>query len=186
MTSIGRDPDGAQSRPQIEIRLQKVQQLFNSFDPSPFISKDLDDDAEAYIVDSLAELSHPHLAELVIHLPKSEVAPGTTADLAEAIHGYFAHRRRIARHKLRALLRTGRISLLIGLAFLAVCNVLSEAVARADWSDLGGLLQDGLVIIGWVALWRPAEIFLYDWWPLRGEAIRYGVLSRIAVRVLPS
>lgn len=62
---------------------------------------------------------------------------------------------------------------------------MSEAAGRADWSDLGGLLQDGLVIIGWVALWRPAEIFLYDWWPLRGEVVRYGILSRIAVRVLP-
>jgi hypothetical protein len=27
-----------------------------------------------------------------------------------------------------------------------------------------------LVIGGWVAMWRPMEVFLYDWWPVRAEA----------------
>jgi hypothetical protein len=35
----------------IEIRLSRPQQLFNSLDPSPFHERDLDEDAEAYIVD---------------------------------------------------------------------------------------------------------------------------------------
>jgi hypothetical protein len=170
----------------IEIRLHKTQQLFNSFDPSPFISKDLDDEAEAYIVDSLAELPHARSAELVIHLPQSEIEPSTTGDLAEAIHGYFGYRQGITRHKLRALLRRGRISLLIGLVFLAACTLLSEAVSRAAWPSLASLLEQGLLIIGWVANWRPLEIFLYDWWPLSHQARLYGILSRIPVRVLAS
>jgi hypothetical protein len=28
------------------------------------------------------------------------------------------------------------------------------------------ILREGLIILGWVANWRPIEIFLYDWWPL--------------------
>jgi hypothetical protein len=32
----------------IEIRLSNVSQIFNSFDPSPFLEKDLDEDAESY------------------------------------------------------------------------------------------------------------------------------------------
>ena len=28
-----------------------------------------------------------------------------------------------------------------------------------------GLIKESLIISGWVALWRPLEIFLYDWWP---------------------
>ena len=44
------DPDA-----NIEIKLGRMQQLFNSFDPSPFHERDLDQDAEAYIVDSVDE-----------------------------------------------------------------------------------------------------------------------------------
>ena len=44
------DPDA-----NIEIKLSRMQQLFNSFDPSPFHERDLDQDAEAYIVDSVDE-----------------------------------------------------------------------------------------------------------------------------------
>ena len=121
-----------------------------------------DDEAEAYIVDSLAELPHARSAELVIHLPQAEVELRTATDLAEAIHGYFGYRQGVTRHKLRALFRIGRTSLLIGLVFLAVCTLLSEAVSRAEWPSLGNLLEQGLLIIGWVANWRPLEIFLYD------------------------
>ena len=28
------------------------------------------------------------------------------------------------------------------------------------------ILCEGLVIGGWVVMWRPIEVLLYDWWPL--------------------
>lgn len=28
------------------------------------------------------------------------------------------------------------------------------------------LVQESFVIVGWVVIWRPVEIFLYDWIPL--------------------
>jgi len=39
------------------------------------------------------------------------------------------------------------------------------------------VLGEGLLILGWVALWRPLEIFLYEWWPLRR---RMNVLRQLA------
>jgi hypothetical protein len=35
---------------------------------------------------------------------------------------------------------------------------------------LGGIIRESLLIGGWVAMWRPMEILLYDWWPIRAEA----------------
>jgi hypothetical protein len=69
--------------------------------------------------------------------------------------------------------------------FLAVCTLLS-AVSRAEWPSLGNLLEQRLLIIGWVDNWRPLEIFFYDWWPLSQQARLYGILSRIAVKILAS
>jgi hypothetical protein len=33
-------------------------------------------------------------------------------------------------------------------------------------SAFGWILKESVLILGWVANWRPLEIFLYDWWPL--------------------
>jgi hypothetical protein len=183
------DPAVGRSGPapsRIEVRLHKIQQLFNSLDPSPFINRDLDDEAEAYIVDSLSELPLRHEVELVIYLPSSEIDSQTARELAAAVHSYFAYRLSVTRHRLRALFRRGRISLAIGIFFLALCYFLGELVALAQWTYLGGVLRQGLLIIGWVANWRPLEIFLYDWWPLRGEANLHRILSAIPVRVVTS
>jgi hypothetical protein len=29
------------------------------------------------------------------------------------------------------------------------------------------VIREGFLIGGWVAMWRPLEVFLYDWWPNR-------------------
>ena len=45
-------------------------------------------------------------------------------------------------------------------------------------------LRESLTIAGWVAMWRPMQIYLYDWWPLRRRGQLYGKLSRIPVEVV--
>jgi hypothetical protein len=45
------------------------------------------------------------------------------------------------------------------------------------------ILREGLIIGGWVAMWRPMEIFLYEWWPLLRKGRLYQKLSRMHVEV---
>ena len=35
---------------------------------------------------------------------------------------------------------------------------------RLGESQLTRYFEEGLIIISWVANWKPLEIFLYDWW----------------------
>jgi hypothetical protein len=42
-----------------------------------------------------------------------------------------------------------------------------------------------LTIAGWVAMWRPMEIYLYDWWPLRRKSRLYQKLSQMPVQMIP-
>jgi hypothetical protein len=37
---------------------------------------------------------------------------------------------------------------------------------------------------GWVAMWRPMEIFPHDWWVIRDERRIYDRLSQMAVRIV--
>jgi hypothetical protein len=72
---------------------------------------------------------------------------------------------------------------MIGLAFLFACLSLISLIGNLGASPLSKLIQEGLLIGGWVALWRPIEIFLYDWWPIRDERDIYAKLSLIEVEL---
>src|SRR5689334_5367693 len=75
----------------IELRLSSLRQLFNSLDPAPFNEKDLDPDAESYIVDSVHEFPLKQAMKLVVHLPRGELPDGF--NLEESIHHHFVLRR---------------------------------------------------------------------------------------------
>ena len=84
-------------------------------------------------------------------------------------------------------MQRGVISLGIGLAFLAVACIAAELLGRLIGdSHYRTLLREGLLIFGWVAVWRPLEIFLYDWWPILGQQRMHDRLSRIKVRIIYS
>jgi hypothetical protein len=74
----------------------------------------------------------------------------------------------------RQLMRDGRHSLLIGGLFLAACLIASQALIRPASGTLISVARESLTIDGWVAMWRPMEIFLYEWWPLRRRWRVYG------------
>ena len=96
---------------------------------------------------------------------------------------YFAYRARLNRMEFRQLMKEGWQSLLIGLLFLAVCLTVSQVLGRRYPGTLLSLLRESLMIGGWVALWRPMEIYLYAWWPLRRRGRIYEKLSRMRVEV---
>jgi hypothetical protein len=81
------------------------------------------------------------------------------------------------------LLKQGRTSLVIGLLFLATCLLISELMLRQAPGTLLSLLRESLTIAGWVAMWRPMQIFLYDWWPLLRIGHIYEKLSHVPVEL---
>jgi hypothetical protein len=172
---------------QIEVRVGELKQLFNSMDASPFRERDLDPDAEEFIVGWARESLRGAKLALLIDLERAPPPVGV-ADESVALHGaisaFFTHRARVTRGRLRQLLRIGRVSLLVGLAFLIAAVGIGDFIASAmKEHPLGELLREGLVICGWVAMWRPLEIFLYGWWPLRVEAKLFDRLSEMPVRI---
>lgn len=167
----------------IELRLRELPQLFNSLDPSPFIDRDLDTDAEEFIQSWAREHAKDHELELTLHLAIAP-SPERVAGTEEAVRHYFATRAEMKRHEFRQLMKRGRISLFIGLLFLAACLFLSELIAKLGYGAAAGLVRESLTIGGWVAMWRPLEIYLYDWWPLRDELRLVERLARMHVRLI--
>ena len=168
----------------LELHVAEMRQLFNAMDPAPFRERDLDPNAYTYIVDWGREAPAGPL-DLVVRLSREAATPDDVGMLRDAVHTYFRQRADATRRQLRQLFRVGRISLLIGLAFLALVIGVGEYLsARIDKESYGYLVKESLIIAGWVALWRPLEIFLYDWWPIRAEAKLLDRLSEMTVQVL--
>ena len=107
----------------IELRLKNIDQLFNTMDTSPFHERDLDHDAEEFIISWARE--HEKDSELRIKVilthPKNDQ---DVVRVRESIHHYFEARAAMSKRELSELFREGRISLVIGLTFLAVTTTL--------------------------------------------------------------
>jgi hypothetical protein len=161
----------------IQLRLRTLDQLFNMLDPAPFHEKDLDHDAEEFIVSWAEELQGAAALELVVYLAMIPEQPHPEETLRQAMANYFTYRAEMARLELRRLLGRGRLSLAIALVVLVVAMVTADLISRLGDRTLYRILGEGLVIGGWVAMWRPMEVFLYSWWPI---ARRIRLLRRLA------
>ena len=166
----------------IEVKLQNLDQFFNTIDPSPFHEKDLDDDLEHFIVSWAREYPQDEPLRLVVHLQNPQFGENTCSVIEHAVHNYFAYKADSTRRELRQLLRAGRISLLIGVSFLTLCLTGAE-VLMSYRVPATRVVRESLTIAGWVAMWHPMEVYLYGWWPLRRTERVYRKLSRIPVEV---
>ena len=169
----------------VEIRVRELRQLFDAMDPSPLREQDLVRSAEDFILESVKQLHGTAPVTLRVHVGDNpSVTDQETA--VSAIHSHFARRAVHFRRTLRDLLRYGWVSLAIGLTFLVVVFVLGQLIVRSlgetAWTTL---VRESLLIGGWVAMWRPLEIFLYDWWPIGRERRLAERLSRTSVEILP-
>jgi hypothetical protein len=169
----------------IAVHLRDLRQLFDSLDPSPFHEKDLDKDAEEYIVGSALELSSKKPLAMVVDLDQDGEIPDEGQVIGNAVRTHFERLASQSSQELKQFLRRGRLSLIIGLVFLGSA-VGGGAYVHSLIGDhpIGTLLQEGFLIGGWVAMWRPLEIFLYDWWPIRAKRNLYRRISGRSVQII--
>ncbi len=169
---------------QIELRITQLSELFNSMDPTPFHHRNLDADAEEFLENWALEFQQNSHFRIIIHIEQMP-AEDPTPLITEAIHNYFDYKSVRSKRNLRLLLLEGRTSLLIGLGFLALCLVGADILVAFSNNTLLRLLKESLLIGGWVAMWRPIQIFLYGWWPIIRRGRIYRNLSRAIVQVTP-
>ncbi|WP_244437762.1 hypothetical protein [Hyphomicrobium denitrificans] len=167
--------------------MKELSQLFNSLDPSPFPERDLDDDAAEYIVGWARELPIHEKLAIAIHLPEPETRKAEERDLRTALLNYFQQRAEAQQHELNELFRIGRRYAAIGLPILIACFMSSQIVrSRLGAGPLASTIAESLLLVGWVANWKPIETFLYDWWPLKRRRDLYRRLATAEVIIGPT
>jgi hypothetical protein len=162
----------------IEVRIREFRQLFNSLDATPFPETDLDADAEEFILGWAMEFRSDVPLKLRVHVEQLPSDRQHIEQVKSALRKFFAYRAEMVQRRLRRMLELGRVSLMIGLACLAASVAGAHLIGQLGDNALVAILRESLIIGGWVAMWRPLEILLYDWWPLRQER---DVCSRLAL-----
>lgn len=172
---------------EISVRVNTLTQLFHSLDPSPFRDRDLTPQAEDFIESWARTAPRDTPLRITVSVPHDEAETELARHAPHAIRAFFEYRAGQANRDLADLFREGRRSAMVGVPILIVCILLSEYIqSMLEQPALIGLVGQSLLILGWVANWRPIQIFLYDWWPIRRRRRFYERLAAADVRIVPS
>ena len=169
----------------LALRVREIAQLFNSMDPTPFLNKDLDPAAESYIETWASGFATGGSFHITIHLEQWPSGDDPGEMLTGAIHNHYRFKAELARNALKSFLQLGRMSLLIGVVFVSICLFLADVIDQFGTPTVHySIARESLTIVGWVAMWRPLQIFLYDWWPLQKKVRLYQKLGNAHIKVV--
>jgi hypothetical protein len=169
----------ATSTATVHIHVHELAQLYNSLDPSPFWDRDLDREAAAFIEGEFRERQSAAAWHLDVHIRSGET---DVESLQTAVQNYYGRLVHSARLELREHLRTAQLAFLAGLLFFALCFTARELL-RTALHGLPRAIDEGLIILAWLSLWRPTENLAFEWVPLRRRVQLYARLARIKVHL---
>jgi hypothetical protein len=152
----------------INIRVHSARQWCDGRDPAPFRERDLDEQAVQYVIESVEDVSTRCELRLVVWITDEGPSLGDVT-IRAAVHAHFEYLLGRLDRQLHKHVRQGQIKFLVGFLVLAGFLTLSRLLDVLSDSTARRVVQEGLSIVAWVAMWRPLEVLLYDWWPLLSE-----------------
>lgn len=173
----------AEGKRWIEVRVKSSKQLFDARDPAPFRERDLDDDFVEYIISSVREFSFSTPLKIVIYFEENETQDLPKDSIREAIRSYFSYKIDIQSGDLKSFIKRAQFFLIIGLFVLVSCIGIAQSLVIPNPPGPLGILREGIVIFGWVSIWKPIELILFDWYPLYEKLRLYKKLVKIEIDI---
>lgn len=168
----------------IEIHVKSAPQLFDVRDPSPFHERDLDNSFVTYLIAS-AEEQLARSKPFRIQIDIDEKDPDLDEDkIITATRSFFDYKIELKRLEFSRTLRMARLFLFIGLFILMVCLFVANSLKDIESIFIQTTLREGVVIFGWVSLWKPLEVFLFDWYPIYSHIRLYKKIYTAPIAVV--
>ena len=158
-------PRAHQDEATIDVRLTSAERIFDNRDPAPFRERALDPDFVEYLVEGGRDRAAARGIRIVVRLAQ----PCVPGEIEHAVRAHFEQALERARRQRQEHLRNGWIALAIAAVAVVVVMALGELVAKRVAGTLGSGLREAIVISGWVLMWRPMEVLVYDGIPWRRE-----------------
>jgi len=163
------------------IRVRSVDELFEPFDAGPVSERSLHWEVRAHLLDKWEAARPSDTPVLFVYAPASE-RPGT--DEAAVQTAVRADMRAFTKPYRRAapLNRHDRIAIWGGIVIFLITAVVSTGLDAESGSGLVAGISQAIVVIGWVALWGPAERAVAESIPHRFTRKRYRELTDVRVQ----
>ncbi len=178
------EPEQTRGAGLIEIRLESLEQFLHALDPFPARNSNLEPDIADYVIDCAADLPAGADLAIIVHLRDYEPSQEKEAAMTQIFHAYFRARADLEMKRKRQSFSDGRQNLMIGIFAGSLCMltlwVLNSIGGEAS---LWRFVRESIVVIGWVLVWKPAEIFLYDWKPFERRKKLFLRLAQAPVKV---
>ncbi len=173
----------------LDLYLNDINHFFQDPQIDPFLGENIGASGVNRLIDAMNARSRRdrNIGTVAVHLPDAEIVPGLEERLTAAIADYCDAQIGVASQKKREVRLAGLTALRIGLVCWAICLAISVLFEKllAD-RLLGRLLGEGFIIAGWVCLWHPAELLLYEWRPHARAVKRYKQIKSMDIRLVPA
>ena len=168
---------------EIIVRLEGVDQLL-IVSPSVFYGQRmLTPDAEEFLIEEAEKHHYRSAINLKVYLPTDTL--NKLEEIEKAIHQHFAYKKNKSLKQLSRTLQLGWRGLLIAIVFLSVLvSFTLIVISQMPEGGLSLIFREILIILGWVALWRPADLLLYEWRQFKRDANLFERLEHCKVEVI--
>jgi hypothetical protein len=171
--------------PELAIRVQAIDDLFLPLDARPLAERTLRPEVRLKLLDEWDHVrgarSQASSPTIYIHAPATQ-RPGTDEGaVSTAVRAdLHAHTRRL--HHANPLTYRERIAVWAGIVIFLITIAISTVLDRISSEVLVAGISQGIVVIGWVALWDPAQRVAGDIIPHYFARKRYAELADIDLR----
>jgi len=161
----------------VRLELASLAELFAAPTPDPLAGRPYVESGVDRILNQLRPKPGRGVRATLV-LPASERAPDLEARCRTALERFCDAKLAHLRNDRSSLWHEGWATLARGLLFLALCMLGSRLVGEPRYLHpvVARFLDEGFVIAGWVALWYPLDVLLYQHWPLARERRMFGRL----------
>jgi hypothetical protein len=172
---------------EIKLYLNEITHLFTPPDFDPFAHQPVFVSGLEAAANEIKMANRRSEHRLVLYLPAETITPELEQTIRQALDHYCSYKLEESRREVTLLRWEGFEALQTGLIFMAVCLFISLYVSKQETIPeyLQTFVGQGLSVVGWVSMWKPIDIFLYQWWPHWQSRFVYDKIKRAELVIRP-
>jgi hypothetical protein len=176
----------------IVLHLDEMAKFFSIPDPDPLAGKQLYEPGIEFVYDQVRASRLKNDIHMILYLPQKQATSKNAEKLKTGIEDYCKFQIHKIQNSLEMQKRQGRRTLIYGIAILVICLFLSGlgfylmSIASTPFLyAIGGFMFNGFMIIGWVSLWTPTSMLLFERWPDIISKRTYERIIKMPIEIRP-
>lgn len=167
------------------LKLDNIKHLFRDPEFDLFMPQTDSCSGIERIVNELKPTSLKDKVRTTISLPEHQLSENLEKLIIDALQRYCNDKIEKISNDIASLRGQGIRALRRGLLFLALCLIVSTLFDRIEHLPIlvHRFLNEGFLIAGWVSLWYPIELLLYEWSPLRRQKQIYEMIKDMEIKI---